>query len=317
MKRAIAIFATLAALTQQANAQDTRVFTDDTGTEVTIPMTPQRIVSLHDSVLTVSMLELGVTPVGSMGRVDQDGVPFIRSAKTLTGVDFDNADITFVGAFPVDLEAIAALNPDLILTTQWQQAPVDQLRQIAPTVLIDYTARGDWGTYATVADIVGQAAQIDTMEARYAAAIAQIRERIDTENIVVSTIHAKEDSLFVFNPYGNIGRVLYDAGFAQPQAVLDVPLNDFAEMSGELLPQFDGDFIITTFNGSVADTPDDVRGFFENLVPGYCDLLHACRSGQMYIIPREEASASTYDALLATAYTIQSIIGGSEFDPMP
>ena len=317
MKRAIAIFATLAALTQQANAQDTRVFTDDTGTEVTIPVDPQRIVSLHDSVLTVSMLELGVTPVGSMGRVDQDGVPFIRSAKTLTGVDFDNADITFVGAFPVDLEAIAALNPDLILTTQWQQAPVDQLRQIAPTVLIDYTARGDWGTYATVADIVGQAAQIDTMEARYAAAIAQIRERIDTENIVVSTIHAKEDSLFVFNPYGNIGRVLYDAGFAQPQAVLDVPLNDFAEMSGELLPQFDGDFIITTFNGSVADTPDDVRGFFENLVPGYCDLLHACRSGQMYIIPREEASASTYDALLATAYTIQSIIGGSEFDPMP
>lgn len=300
-----------------AAAQATRTITDDTGTEVEIPVDPRRIVSLHDSALTVSLLELGESPVGSHGRLADDGTPFIRSAEILTGIDFDNSDIAFVGASPVDLEAVAALEPDLILTTQWQEAPVDQLRRIAPTVLLDYTRRGDWGTYETVAEIVGESDQIAAMEARYAAAIDQIRERIDTEAITVSTIHAGEDGLFAYNPYGNIGRVLHDAGFAQPQAILDVPLDDWSEMSAETLPAFDGDFIVTTFNGSVAETAEDVRRHFEGLVPGYCERLHACRTGQMFVIPREEASASSYDALLATAYAIQSMIGGRPFEPMP
>ena len=292
-----------------------RLFQHDAGSDC-IPADPQRIVSLHDSVLTIALLELGVMPVGSQGRLTEDGTPFIRSAKTLTGIDFDTSDITFVGAFPVDLEAIAALEPDLILTTQWQDAPMDRLQQIAPTVLIDYEQRGDWGTYETVADVVGETGQIAAMEARYAAAIAQIRERIDTGNITVSTIHAHDSSLFVYNPYGNLGRVLYDAGFRQPQAVLDVPLNGWTEVSAETLPAFDGDFIITTFNGSTADTAQDVRDYFEALVPGYCELLHACRSGQMFVIPREEASATSYDALLATTYAVQSIVGGRPFAPM-
>jgi len=316
MKTVLSTFAILAVLALPATAQNMRTITDDTGTDVTFPAAPQRIVALHDSVLTVSLLELGVIPVGSHGRLTDDGAPFIRSAKTLTGIDFDNSDIAFVGAFPVDLEAIAALSPDLILTTQWQDAPIDQLRQIAPTVQIDYSARGVWEPYATVADIVGQTAQIAAMEARYAAAIDQIRDRIDTGSITVSTIHAHDEGLFAYNPYGNIGRVLYDAGFAQPQAILDVPLNNWADFSAETLPQFDGDFIITTFNGSVGDTADDVRAYFEKLVPGSCDLLHACRTGQMFVIPREEASATTYDALLATAYTIQSIVAGRPFTPL-
>ncbi|SFQ64213.1 iron complex transport system substrate-binding protein [Roseivivax halotolerans] len=320
MKLAITTLVALAALATPAFARDCaegqRLFEHDAGADC-IPSDPQRIVSLHDSVLTITLLELGVMPVGSHGRLTDDGEPFIRSARTLTGIDFDNSDIAFVGAFPVDLEAIAALDPDLILTTQWQDAPVERLRQIAPTALIDYSRRGDWGTYATVADIVGEADRIAAMETRYAAAIDQIRERIDTENITISTIHAHDTSLFVYNPYGNIGRVLYDAGFRQPQAVLDVPLNDWAEVSAETLPAFDGDFIITTFNGSTADTPEDVRGYFDAQVPGYCDLLHACRTGQMFILPREEASATSYDALLATAYAIQSIVGGRPFEPMP
>lgn len=316
MKHLFAIVVATLVSASSAAAQGLRPFTDDTGTEVMIPVDPQRIVALHDSVLTIALLELGVIPVGSQGRLTADGTPFIRSGKTLTGNDFDTAGITFVGAFPVDLEAIAALQPDLILTTQWQEAPVDQLRLIAPTVLIDYTKRGDWGTYETVADIVGETAQITAMETRYAAAIAQIKDRIDTENITISTIHADADGLFAFNPYGNLGRVLADAGFRQPQAILDVPLNDHADFSAETLPQFDGDFIITTFNGSTGDTAADVRGYFDDLLPGYCDLLHACRSGQMFVIPREEASATSYDALLAITYAVQAMIGGREIVPM-
>lgn len=316
------LFATLATLAAliivnalPAQAQETRTITDDSGTDVVIPAHPQRIVSLHDNVLTVSLLELGVVPVGSHGLRDDDGKPYIRSAKSLTGIDFSSSAIAFVGGSPADMEAIAALKPDLILTTQWQQAPVDQLRRIAPTVLIDYSARGNWETYAIVADMVGKSDTVVAMEARYAAAIDQIRARIDTSTITISTIHARDRSLFVFNPYGNIGRVLHDAGFAQPRAILNVPLNTWTDVSAETLADYDGDFIITTFAGSGGGTAEDVRGYFEALVPGYCAFLHACRSGQMFIIPREEAWAFSYDALLATAYAIQVIVGGRPFTP--
>ena len=61
MTSALKLLALVAALALPlpAVAQDTRSITDDTGTEVEIPADPQRIVALHDSVLTVPLLELG------------------------------------------------------------------------------------------------------------------------------------------------------------------------------------------------------------------------------------------------------------------
>ena len=108
-------------------AKDATSFTDDAGRVVDIPAEPLRIVSLQDLAITVPLLELGVTPVGSHGRTTAEGVPFIRSSAVLTGVDFDNSTIQFVGNLPVDVEAVAALEPDLILTTPWQTADIDQL----------------------------------------------------------------------------------------------------------------------------------------------------------------------------------------------
>ena len=66
-----------------AFAQETRSFTDDTGRVVDIPVAPLRIVSLQDLAITVPLLELGVTPVGSHGRTTAEGVPFIRASPTI------------------------------------------------------------------------------------------------------------------------------------------------------------------------------------------------------------------------------------------
>ena len=96
----------LAGLTA-VSAQETRSFTDDTGRTVDIPSKPLRIVSLHDLSLTVPLIELGAFPLGSHGRTTPENVPFIRSSKVLTGVDFDNSEIAFVGNLPADIEAIA------------------------------------------------------------------------------------------------------------------------------------------------------------------------------------------------------------------
>lgn len=46
-----------------------------------------------------------------------------------------------------------------------------------------------------------------------------------------------------------------------------------------------------------------------------CHLLYACRNNQMAIMPREEASTTSYYALGIMAYTVISHIGGREFQP--
>jgi ABC-type Fe3+-hydroxamate transport system, periplasmic component len=76
-----------------AAAADSQTFTDDLGRTVTVPLHPQRIVSMHDLDITIPLIELGVPPVASHGRTRPDGSHYLRSSAQLTGVDFDNSEI--------------------------------------------------------------------------------------------------------------------------------------------------------------------------------------------------------------------------------
>lgn len=303
-------------LTSPAAAQDMRTVTDDTGVEVTFRVNPQRIISGHDLPITLPMIELGILPVGSHGRGETLEEAFIRGSAYLTGVDFDNSDIAWIGNRPIDVELVAALHPELIITTTWQPADVDQLRAIAPTFVVDFSTRDEWSIYDLLADLTGQTGALDLLQRRYQAQLDAIIAEINTASITVSTVHAYDGQLFAYNPYGTIGKVLVDAGFDRPDLIEAIALNESKEFTPEVLPEMDGDFIISTYRSSAGDTPDTVRGYFEGVIPGYCDLLHACREGQMYFLPRAEAAATSYTALIQMAYVLRSIIGGSDFTPM-
>ncbi|RYH01682.1 ABC transporter substrate-binding protein [Salipiger sp. IMCC34102] len=304
------------ALPVPAAAQDTRTVTDDTGTQVDIPTEPQRIVALHDSVLTVPLLELGAKVAGSHGRGETEDEAFIRSSLSITGMDFDTTDITWVGNNPADIERIAAVAPDLILTTQWQPTDVDQLRAIAPTVVLDYTQRDSWEIYDWLAELTGTTDRLDLMKRRYEEQIALIREVIDTESITVSTIHAMPGELFALNPYGNIGKVLIDAGFQRPALIEAIPEGGRESFTAEVLPEFDGDFIFTTYRSTAGDGPDEVRAHFDSILPGWCEQLHACREDQMYFVSRSLGATRSYYALGAVSYMLLSVIGGQDFTPI-
>ena len=209
----------LIAATAPAVAQGARTVIDDTGAEVTLPADPQRIVSLHDTSLTVALLELGMEPVGSHGRTRADGTPYIRSSATATGTDFDNSGIAFVGNLPADEERVAAADPDLIVTTSWQTADVDRLRQIAPTYVFDIATADDFDVYARLAEITGRDDRLAALEARYEAQLDLIRSQVDTEDLRVAVIQGHEGELLVWNTYGTLGKVLRDAGFQFPEIV--------------------------------------------------------------------------------------------------
>lgn len=313
---AIAITALL--VTGPAGAQDTRTITDDTGVEVTFPVAPKRIVALHDSQLTIPLIELGVLPAGSHGRVPEGGgEPFIRSGMILTGTDFSNAPIEWVGDYPADVELIAAAAPDLIITTEWNEVPAEQLRQIAPTVVIDTSARSRDAIYDFLAEIVGSDAQeqLARLRARYEAQIAQIKLVIeDPAAITVSNFQVRNGNISSMHTYGNLGRVLRDAGFTFPEIIDAMDEGGEASFSLESLPEFDADVIFATYNTGWGNGLPAERESYETAVPGFCDQMFACRKGQMFFIPRDEAFSMSYDALGMTAYAVLALLGGQTIE---
>ncbi|MCF4098148.1 ABC transporter substrate-binding protein [Maritalea mediterranea] len=315
MKKTIAMMLVSWALATPALATQTRSFTDATGTEVAVPIDPKRIVALHDTSITVALLELGIVPVGSHGRTRGDSDPYIRSGALVTGYDFGNSDIEFVGNLPADIEKIAATKPDLILTTNWQTADIDQLRSIAPTYVFNIDTTDDFDVYAKIAEVTGTTDRLEKLKIRYQTQLDTLNSLTNTGDINVSVIQGYNGELLIWNTYGSLGKVLRDAGFAFPGVVNQIEGNGRVSFSGESYPEFDGDFIFVTYRPSRGETPESARAALDEVLPNWCELLHACRNNQVIYLPREVASSATYDSLFALAEIIGSHVVGRSYIP--
>ena len=309
----------LLALVTPALAHDhPTMMVDGAGVEVSIPAHPKRIVALHDSALTVPLLELGVVPAGSHGRLDDNGKPYIRSGLEITGYDFSNSDIVFVGDDPADVELIASLEPDLIISTSWQETSVDQLRAIAPTYWVDFDkVEDDFELYELLAEITGTQARLATLKARYQAQIEMIRDLVgDPSQITVNVIQPRLGQLRVWRSYFALGKVLRDVGFSFPELTDSIQGVDGVDFSGEVLPEFDADLLFINYSyHSFNQTPEVSRAEMAKVLPGWCEQLHACREGQVIFVPMSLSSA-TYEGLSQTTQVVLSQIVGRDFTPM-
>ena len=230
-------------------AEPTQTFTDDLNRKVVVPVHPKRIVSLHDLDITIPLIELGVPPVASHGRTRPDGSHFLRSSGMLTGVDFDNSDIKFIGTADIDMEAIAAAKPDLIITEPTRNTPVEQLEKIAPTVSIDHLDGGAPEIYRKLAQLTGTQARLKVLERRYQEQIKALKATIDTRKITVSVIQANQGKINAMHSYHSLGRVLRDAGFTFPPLIESIPEGGRIDVSAERLPELDADFVFATGAG--------------------------------------------------------------------
>lgn len=295
-------------------AEPTQVFTDDLNRKVVVPVHPKRIVSLHDLDITIPLIELGVPPVASHGRTRPDGSHFLRSSGMLTGVDFDNSDIKFIGTADIDIEAIAAAKPDLIVTEPTRNTPVEQLAKIAPTVSIDHLDGGAPEIYRKLAQLTGTQARLKVLERRYQEQIKALKATIDTRKITVSVIQANQGKINAMHSYHSLGRVLRDAGFKFPPLIESIPEGGRIDVSAERLPELDADFVFATWRGDTGGKPQDELAAMEAVMPGWCQFLTACRSGHYVLISREEAISNSFASLGLMAAQVQSQIAGR---PMP
>lgn len=139
------------------------------GGDTCIPTDPQRIVTLQDQNGLLPLMELGVRPVGSAGRLNDDGSHLFRRMQ-----GYATDGVAFVGdIMGPDPEAVAALAPDLIIATPWDDLSI--FSAIAPTIAIDVHDQPLDAGLRQFADAVNRLPEAEALAAAYEARLAEVR----------------------------------------------------------------------------------------------------------------------------------------------
>ncbi|MFM9280488.1 ABC transporter substrate-binding protein [Paenibacillus jiagnxiensis] len=205
--------------------------------------TPQRIVVLTNEG-TEALLAMGVTPVGAVKS--WTGNPWYEHIQDKM------KDAKVVGTeSEVNVEAIAALRPDLIIGTKMRQENIyEQLQAIAPTVFSD-TLRGDWkDNFKLYAKALNKEHEGNKVLEDYDKHVAQVKEKLgDKVNQEVSVIRFMAGKTRIYYTDSFSGVILNELGFkraAQQEALFtdDNKLGKLAiEVGKEVIPKMDGDIL--------------------------------------------------------------------------
>lgn len=214
-----------------------------------VPAQPRRVVVLDAGPLD-TMLAVGVRPVGAVQR-DAGSAVFVNYLAPQT------AGIQSVGTITEpSLERIAALRPDLILSSKLRHGEVyAQLSRIAPTVLsesVGFSWREDTLLWA---DAAGKKARAESLLRQYRARARLVGSRYRGTVSVVRFLPGQTRIMLRDN---FIGTILDDAGIRRPAGQ---QANDFARMVGpEAIPQMDGDTIFYTAWNDEQSTRREITG---------------------------------------------------------
>ncbi len=288
---ALPLFAMLASA--PAIARDV---TDSMGT-VTVPDAPKRIVVLTNEG-TEALLALGVTPVGAANSWNGD--PW-----------WDHISDAMDGAEPVgkesavNLELIAALEPDLILANKQRHEEIyPQLTAIAPTVM-SKELRGDWKiNFRLYAEALGKEQEADAAIADYDASVADLREKLgDHLNEEVSVIRFVPGQIRIYQLDSFSGVLLKDIGFHRPA---NQNVEEFAIRTGkESIPDMDGDrifyFTYDTGDGKGTSLEEQV------LADPLWQSLSAVKAGKVHQV--SDAIWNTAGGILAAKLMLHDIAG--------
>jgi iron complex transport system substrate-binding protein len=240
--------------------------------ETEIPARPERVVVLDTGELD-SVLSLGVVPVGA--------VTTDVSAGFLSYLAEGAAGVEQVGTIgEPNLEAIAALQPDLILSNQVRHAEIyDQLSQIAPTVFAEKVGAAWKDNFVLAAEALGLEDEGADALTEYEAAAAELGEAIgDPAGTTVSALRFVQGTIRVYTPASFIGTVLSDIGLDQ----LELPVQDvptFAELSAEELTLADADVVLYSSYG-----PSEESGETAALAGPLWPRLGAVQAGDAHAV---------------------------------
>lgn len=243
---------------QEASSSDKTITVRDAKGEVEIPAEPKRIVDLSGNSDILSLLGYSVAGTANSDAYDYTQLPTylqepLQGAKIL-GYSMQDT---------MDIEGILELHPDLIIISGVQEKMYEQLKKIAPTLMVEL-AQTDWrqdvNTFARMMQQEDRAASwLKSYDEKAKKAGAAVR-KANGEDTTYLALLASGGQLFVFDAAG-IGSVLYeDMGLKKPanmprQASISLPV-----ISYEGLADLDADHLI------VVGTDADMKALKKNSI---------------------------------------------------
>ncbi|MBP1994208.1 AraC family transcriptional regulator [Paenibacillus eucommiae] len=203
--------------------------------DLTLEQKPEKIAVLDtkfvDQLVTLEEQPAGsVTAAGSNSDFPEYLMDKLTDVKVLGTRDEPN------------LEAVAAMNPDVIICTGFQEKIYDSLSKIAPTIMLDFDE--DWReTLITFGKIVGkdQVAEqvLEAYKDKTAKLKADLAAKLNGETVAL--IRPRNDSIRVHTPGHRTGAILYnDLGLKVPEAVgketdtaYHIPLEALADVGAD------------------------------------------------------------------------------------
>ncbi|WP_335869817.1 ABC transporter substrate-binding protein [Bacillus sp. 2205SS5-2] len=201
-----------------------------------IPETPKKIVILTNEG-TEALLSLGVTLAGAVQSWTGDPW-YDHIAEKMS-------DVKVVGLeSQVNVEAVAALKPDLIIGNKMRQEEIyDQLSLIAPTVFAE-TLRGNWKeNFELYAEAVNRTEEGEEVISAYDERIRSLQESLGEKvDMEVSMVRFMAGDVRIYHKDSFSGVILEQIGFARPESQ---NVDDFAEkgVTKERIPAMDGDIL--------------------------------------------------------------------------
>lgn len=283
-------------------AVERHVFENQFG-KVEVPVKPQCIVSLHDFSLTIQLFELGVRPCGSVARKKLWSEPYFRGVEHR----FNTEELVYVGSHKSpDEEAIAILEPDLIVGLPYQEKLKDKLSHIAPTVILPTKTKPIKEWASQLADLAGESARFKDQQAEYNWIISEFKRLVpEPEKITVTTLEIYEDN-FQLIGRGGLDEVIVDMGLGRPKGYLDAKKG--INYSLERISDMDADIIIDTYE-PLLDSREDTKEFRDSV---QWKNLFAVQNDQFLYFNRSRYG-DTMGGLIGSAYLLLSHIAEREF----
>lgn len=225
--------------------------------ETVVPAHPKRVVTLDMGELDAA-LALGIKPVGSVTIFDDGTFPAYLGDAT------EGIEPVGTIASP-NLEKIAALKPDLILSSKTRdEERYELLSQIAPTVFAERLGDAWLDNFLLFADAMGEKEQGEAKVAAYKQRLADLNSKLKEQGEVpvVSMVRfMKGGQVRMYNNGSFIGTILTGAQLGRPEAQT-VEDKVWSEVNKEILSSVDGDVIFYGIYGaddesSLADYEQD------------------------------------------------------------
>lgn len=275
--------------TTSAFADADKIVTDDLGNTVAVPKEPTRIVSLFGALITVPLFELGAPVVGTtgdLGSISAAGTEWgITGFRELFGQSAKDAGLINVGSSEaLDIEAIQALEPDLIVLSDDMRAQAARLKGLAPIFHIQLLDDQSFGTNVQerLAALVGKSTRYEALRKTYSTRLSILKTKLVTETKTKSvSAFIVWDQIYPLTRLSGISQVLHDleldlTPISKGDNNLSVPV------SSEKLLEFEADLVLLLGGfGQPDEGEQGTRASLDGIVPGWDRFLPAAREDRL------------------------------------